>query len=102
MSHGLAVYVHAGDLLDSVRGQLGIDEARAAEVQRLLGLVSSHMRDQAGAQGCVRNQRAHTRCRQQTVVQLQRCTCAQLLHGRWHVSLFLLVVVGWVGWLVAL
>jgi hypothetical protein len=46
----------AGDLLDSVRGQLGIDEARAAEVQRLLGLVSSHMRDQAGEQRLYKNQ----------------------------------------------
>lgn len=42
------VYATAGDLLDSVRSQLDIDEARAAEVQRLLGLVSSSMRDQAG------------------------------------------------------
>lgn len=41
----------AGDLLDSVRSQLDIDEARAAEVQRLLGLVSSSMRGQAGVQG---------------------------------------------------
>lgn len=98
MSHDLTVYVHAGDLLDSVRGQLGIDEARAAEVQRLLGLVSSHMRDQAGAQGCVRNQRAHTRCR-------QLCSCsAALVHsccmddGMFPCSCWWWLV-GLVGWL---
>lgn len=39
---------HAADLLDSVRSQLDIDEVRATEVQRLLGLVASAMRQQAG------------------------------------------------------
>jgi hypothetical protein len=35
--------------LDSVRSQLDIDEARAVEMQRLVGLVISAMREQAGA-----------------------------------------------------
>jgi hypothetical protein len=39
----------AADLLDSVRSQLDIDESRAAEVQRLSGLVHAAMRQQAGA-----------------------------------------------------
>lgn len=41
-------FCHAADLLDSVRSQLDIDEVRATEVQRLLGLVASAMRQQAG------------------------------------------------------